>query len=221
MAWPRQFLATAALAFSVVGSPVDGASAQATRPDAVREYHGMNAGIVSGVAQWRLDEGEHATQFLGGFHVGYRLSNRRIWDSRVSLTPHVVVVLTRFGGVRLGSDQVGYARLGPGLQLAARVGRYRPYLVGEFGSSAVERQVGGVLVNAYGSTSTVGVGVELPRRNACSSGFDVAIRTSSGTLDESESRGPSSAPSRPKLRALALTVGWSGEFRGTRGLSCR
>lgn len=187
------------------------------------EYKGLSGSLMLGAAHWRLDDGESPTQFAGGLGVGYRFKLFTVRDAFVSLTPRVSVVFTKFTGITLDSDEIGFARLDkPSLQLAVRVKALRPYVLLESGSASIERYVGSDLVNFYGSVPSYGVGIEIPRNNPCGAGFDIAARWMSGTLSTTEWRGSGPAPSGGSIEGAIFTVGWSGAFRGARLLfSCR
>jgi hypothetical protein len=190
------------------------------------EYQGLVGGIFLGGAHYRLDDVDPASHPIGGLTVGYRVRLFDIRNAPVSLTPHFALAFTRFRGIALNSNEIGFSRLDkPGLQLAVGLGRIRPYLLAQHGQVSVERYVGADLMNYYGSTPMYGLGVELPRSNACGAGLDVAVRRTTGRLSQVEWRDPTgsrTAPPGGSIASTIVTIGWSGRLRGTRLLfACR
>ena len=181
------------------------------------EYQGLTGSIMLGGAQWRLDDGTSPTHFAGGLAAGYRIRLLTLGTSVVSLTPRVGLLLTRFTGIELGSSQVGFALLDvPSFQLAVRVKSVRPYFLVGMSNASIERYVGTDLVNFYGKVPSYGIGLEFPRNNPCGAGFDLALRWMSGKLSNTEWRGTGPVPNGGSIRGAFYTVGWTGEFRGTR-----
>jgi len=180
------------------------------------EYQGLTGSIMLGSAQWDLDDGS-SSHFAGGLAAGFRFRLLTLGSSVVSLTPRVGLLLTRFTGIELGSSQIGLALLDvPSIQLAVRFKSVRPYFMAGKSNASIERYVGNDLVNFYGGVPSYGVGLEIPRNNPCGAGFDLAVRWMSGTLSKTEWRGTGPVPNGGSIKGAFFTVGWTGEFRGTR-----
>jgi hypothetical protein len=123
--------------------------------------------------------------------------------------------MTRFAGIRLGSNEVAFSRVELGVQGAARVGPLRPYVLWRRGKGTMERMIGDEVANFYGPGDGWGAGVEIPLTKRCANAVDVAWHRSVGTFDEVETRSGLLEPSA-SYRSTFITVGWSGRFRGTR-----
>lgn len=188
------------------------------------EYQGLTAGLLFGATDFRLDDAAPPPRFTGGLHLGYRIRLFGWGHTTWSLTPQFMLAMTQFRGISLNSTEIGYSRFGPGLQLAVRTGAVRPYLLYERGTSTVERYVGSDLMNYYGKMPAYGIGIELPFNNPCGSGFNLAVRRTTGMLDTLEWRPPTptSVPAPGgSVGSTIVTLGWSGRFRGSHLLFSR
>jgi hypothetical protein len=197
---------------------LSGADAMAQAP----EYQGLNASIAVGGARALLDDRDDPWRVAGSLTIGYRFHLFDLGAASISLTPRFGLTATKVRGIRLDSREVAFSRIDvPGFQLAARIGPVRPYVLVDQGKVVVERYVGADLVNYWGSVWSQGFGVELPRANPCSAGFDLSIRRVRGTFTDSEWRGSGAPPDGGSVSATIITLGWSGRLRGSRVLfSC-
>lgn len=177
------------------------------------EYQGLNGSITLGATQWSVDDSTFSTRFAAGLTAGYRV--RLPWERRITLTPHVALTMTRFAGIKLRTNEVGFSRVELGVQGAAELGPVRPYVLWRFGRGTMERMVGDEAANFYGRGSGWGAGIEVPLPNVCANAIDFAWHYSAGSFDTVETRGGLVRPPMP-YRATFVTIGWSGRFRGTR-----
>jgi hypothetical protein len=186
-------------------------TAHAQGPD----YLGLNGSIMFGMASWEVGDSSYSTRFAGGLTLGYRFGVPGFrW---LTLTPHGALTMTRFAGIRLGSNQIAFSRVELGLQAAAHVGPLSPYAMWRRGRGTMERMVGDEAANFYGPGSGWGGGIEIPLHNDCANAIDLAWHRSVGSFDNVETRRDLVQP-RMAYRSRFVTVGWSGRFRGTRFL---
>jgi hypothetical protein len=173
---------------------------------------------VLGAAQWSVNDSTFSTRLAGGLTVGYRFGLP--WARPIKLTPHAALTMTRFAGIKFGSNQVAFSRVEFGVQGAVRTKLIRPYVLWRRGRGTMERMLGDEAANSYGPGRGWGAGIEVPLPNNCPNAIDVAWHRSTGTFDTIETRGGLTQPPM-RYRSTFTTIGWSGRFRGTRLLfSC-
>src|SRR5258708_39643581 len=188
------------------------------------EYQGLNASFVPvGVMKYEIAGESFPAHLAGGLTVGYRLRVTKI-ERPITVTPHLSIMATKFGGISLNTSQIAFSRVDYGVQLAGSVAGVRPYVTYRKGKATVERMVGTITqprpdtvdANFWGSGNAVGAGIEIPAwwHSRCASSFDLSMSRSSGTFDQVETR-QTPVTTGQSYRATVFALGWSGRFRGT------
>jgi hypothetical protein len=187
------------------------------------EIHGLTGGLAVGAMRWKLTTKKDDFDVMGGLHTGWRFSLGRWGMPRVSLTPHVSLMSTKFRGIPLHSTDVAVSRLDAGLQIAFTARRALPFALVQAGRVTTEQYVDTNLVNHAAAMPAFGLGLQVPIDRVCADGPELVIRHTKGDLKKGEMRpkGATPPPAGP-IDAWIVTLGWSGRFRGTRLLfACR
>ena len=214
-------LSYCAFVLLLVLGPVASSRAQGPGRSAPETY-GLHAAAALSSVTLDLDDAGSRTMPALAVDLGYRLRIPCCRSRRpVSVTPLFGIQVTSIAGVNEGSDDVAFASITPGVQLAARIGAVRPFLTWRDGKRTMERfdRVDGadtlVATNYIGEGHSLAVGVEVPlARTRWGQGLTLSVARLRGRFTSIERAGEDS-PTRLPFNATIVNVGWSGRFRGT------
>lgn len=186
------------------------------------ETHGLHSALALGALRLSLDGDGTRTMPTLGIDLGWRVRLPCCRSQRpVSITPLFGIQVTSIQGVRDGSDDVSFASITPGVQLAARISKLRPFVTWRSGKRTMERfdRLAGadtlVASDYAGDGRSIALGVEIPAPwRRWGEGFQISVARVEGHFTTVERSGEDYRARLP-FRASIVNVAWSGRLRGT------
>lgn len=174
----------------------------------------LHGGLSFGAVGVSFEEAE------ASWHSSYRLElGVRVpaWKSgplrALRLTPKIGLHATHVEGMNPVSDSYAYASVDVALRTTLAKWRVRPYLEGRRGSQSAERvDAARQILNFNGAGTGFGAGIEIPISKK-GRGLEIGVTMVTGRFDTFEFKNVDS-PADMRHKAIAIHVGWSGQFTG-------